>query len=429
MDSVIAFTSFSRVGLVRSDGSEETYPELKHLIQSAPPRTGEDPADPESQKSWQWGPVLPSGDAMIVTSYEETAIERIVVGDLRTRIWLLDFATQRLVPILEGNRPSGYTTCAGVLPQGERLIASAIIDGEQRLFLTNGDVRSDRLEYEPLTAPGEGFHYGVDVSPDGTSLACHVTGGKYAGVDGKPTIPPYPSYSIHRIDLVSRSRTVLYGDDNHLYFAPVFAPDGVRVAFLDCEMKADPAHFWAKLCVLPVFLEEEPPTSATYRAATPLFTEPTHWFGTSHGSAEHRGGGSNSTSWTPDGDYITFTRRIPGSHPDCRYDASRPDHQELVYAPENARGGTQLCYISPDAEQVVEITTAEEGKWDFRAAVSGAAGSLAFARYSVGDPTELWMCAAMGGNEVKLTAGYDGHGADHPRWIPEALLDAVRRKS
>ena len=115
-----------------------------------------------------------------------------------------------------------------------------------------------------------------------------------------------------------------------------------------------------------------------------------HWFGTSYGADGYRGGGSNMTTWIPGRDRITWTRLLPDSHADARFDASLPDHEELVYAPELARGGTQLCALDPDSGDVEEITDAEEGRWDYHASWSAAGDAVVFSRARVTEPPELW---------------------------------------
>jgi Tol biopolymer transport system component len=142
-----------------------------------------------------------------------------------------------------------------------------------------------------------------------------------------------------------------------------------------------------------------------------------HWFGAAYGPAEARGGGSNTTQWSPDGSTITYTRLAPGSHPDCAYHAERPDHEELVYKPELARGGAQACTLDPQTGRVTELTGLEEGRWDCRPTWSPDGRQIAFVRAVVGQPSELWGMDGDGANPRLLTKGYGNRGADHPRWL------------
>lgn len=129
-------------------------------------------------------------------------------------------------------------------------------------------------------------------------------------------------------------------------------------------------------------------------------------------AAHRRGGGSNTSSFSPDGRSVTYTRLTPGAQPDCyvrpqvhpnpsnayravlfvlgqQFDASKPSHEENVsfrtegfrmisrggcslakiethrrqiFAPELARGGTQVCTIDVETGAVTELTPAVEGR-------------------------------------------------------------------
>lgn len=382
----IAFASFGRIGVIREDGSGEHYPTF----------------DRAGQKSWALGPEFSDGRRIVLTSREETAIEKEVIGDLTTHSWILDTAKGGLEEILTRDRPSSYVLCSALLPGEERVLAAAMQDGEERLHTMRLD-GSDRFE---LTRAGDGFHYGTEVSPDGRRVACHVTGGKFPDRVGRP---PYPSYSICVLDLSSGARTVVVGHADHLYFAPTWSADARELAYVDCQHRKDPAHYWADLCVADV-------AAKAHRVVT---DDRSHWFGTSYGPADNRGGGSNVTRWV--GRSLSYTRKMPDSHPDCEHHPERPDHQENVYSPEKARGGTQICLIDPTAGAVRELTRPEEGRWDFRPCWSPDGARFVFARAWVGQPAELWVADADGGNARLLTRGHDGRGADHPRWISAAM--------
>lgn len=422
-DRAVAFTSFDRAGVVSDAGTNLVFPDFGRLVARSSNHLGRGEApDIDHLGTWAWGALLPDRSGIVVTSHEILPMSRLVRGDFRTRIWVLDFATREMRPVFEGDRPSSYMTCIDSIPDSPDWVVSAIIDGEQRLYRTDGDIYSTSLRYHQLTAEGDGFHYGADISPDGSSVVCHVTMGAKRG---------FPSYSIHRIDLTDGAKTVLYGDEAHLYFAPVHDPSGLRIAFLDCLHREDPGHVWADLCVAqsvhPSDISTDSPAQSTssYTCAPNVTTGQMHWFGTSHGPAQHRGGGSNMTSWNLDGTAITCTRKLPGSHPDCKFDPSLPNHEENVFRPDLASGGTQICFLDPENGTMTDITEPVEGRWDFRVAVAPDSGELAFCRYRVGEPVEIWHGNPDGTHERKLTSGFRGSGADHPSWVPGALIDAV----
>ena len=165
-------------------------------------------------------------------------------------------------------------------------------------------------------------HYGVSIDPEGRRLAFHVTGGKYEGQAADTRYRPGP-YAINVCDTAGQHRVVVAGQPGHLYFGPVWSPDGAWLVYLDCHAEEDPAHFAADLCI-------GRPDGSEHRVVT---QGQRHWFGAAYGTAEARGGGSNTSLWSPDGSTVTYTRIVPGSHPDCEYHPERPDHQELVYRP------------------------------------------------------------------------------------------------
>ncbi len=377
---LIGFHAGGRLGIVGEDGSGERFLDF----------------DAPRQRRWQFGPTLPDG-RIVLHSFEDTTTARMVTGEVDVNLWLYDLRSGRLDPLHVADRPSRFFTCAAAFADGRRLLAGAMVGGAQHLYLLDADGGACR----PLTHPGQGFHYGVDLSPDQTRIACHVTGdksGRYPRV--------YP-YSIEVIDIAGGGRVMVAARTGHLYFAPVWSAAGDRLAYLDCHAAVDPAHFAADLCI-------GRPDGTAHRVVT---CGQSHWFGTSYGVAGHRGGGSNMTSWIPGQERITWTRLLPDSHADARYDASRPDHQELLHAPELARGGTQLCALDPDSGDAAEITAAEEGRWDYHASWSAAGDAVAFSRARVTQPPELWIAAADGLSARRLSAGYDRWGAGFGRWL------------
>jgi len=99
------------------------------------------------------------------------------------------------------------------------------------------------------------------------------------------------------------------------------------------------------------------------------------------------------------------------------YHPELPSHEEFIYNSAAAKGGTQLVLIDPDTLQETELTVFEENKWDFRSAWSPQGDQIAFVRYRVGQPNEIWVMNADGTEPIKLTTGYQGQGSDFPVWL------------
>jgi TolB protein len=351
------------------------------------------------QVAWAAGPVFPDRHRIILTSYADTTISKIVTGETTTRLWIYDFSTADLQEILIQDRLASFLGCVGILnekPGLEKLLVTALIEGENRLFISNLD-GSDPFE---LTQEGEGFVYGIHLSPDRKQVSFHITGSKKADRQHLHPFRPGP-YAINVISIDSTRRTLVAGQPGHLYFDPVWSPDGAWLAYLDCFEEQDKAHFASDLSL-------GKPDGSLHRVVT---QDQSHWFGTSFGTAANRGGGSNTTRWSPDGQTLLYTRLLPGSHPDCTYDPSRPDHEELVYAPKLARGGTQLCTLNPFTGQVVELTAAEEGKWEHHACYTPDGSQIVYGKAWVGQDTELWIMDRDGRNQRLLTRGVEKKGA------------------
>jgi Tol biopolymer transport system component len=219
-------------------------------------------------------------------------------------------------------------------------------------------------------------------------------------------------YSIVTMPVDGGPKTLVAGNDGHLYFGPRWSPDGRSLAFLDCRPKEDPAHYWADLCLAN-------PDGGEHRVVSPGLP---HWFGTTHGSAQNRMGGSNMTEWSPDGATITYTRVAAGSHPDARFHPERPDHEENLYSPESARGGAQLCLLDPFRGTVKELTPYEENRWDFRSAWHPSGDRIVHSHAVVTKDTEIWVVNADGSRPRMLTRGFEESGAFGRR------LDLGRRR-
>jgi TolB protein len=373
--SRLLFNARGRLGMINPDGTEERYPAF----------------DVPRQTAWGWGPLFPDGRRIVLVSYEEG---KVWEGNVRTHLWLYDLDRDRLeAEIATRGRPAPFMVCSAVLPGGERMIVNPVIDGEQRVMTMD----LDGSDQHAVTRAGEGFTYCVQLSPDRKRLAFHAAG-----------IPGRPSYRIFVTDLDGGNRVEVAGDPDHLYFGPMWSPDGRWLVYQDCLHRTDPGHDWADLCL-------GRPDGPAHRTVTEGQRQ---WFATSYGNPETRGGGSNMAQWAPDGRTVTYTRAEPGSCTAWPYQADRPDtdHFNRDYHPEAAQGGTVLCLLNPFTGDMTDLMPCQPRVWHFRAAWSPDGTHIAFCRAPVGEPSALWVMEADGRRQRLLTRGYQDKGADHPVW-------------
>jgi Tol biopolymer transport system component len=367
-----------RLGMIATDGSCERYLDF----------------NVEDQVSWSYGPVFPDRKRMILMSVEG---EKTWEHNVRSHIWIYDLDTEGLVEIARKDPPATYMPPCALLPGEERIIVNPVVEGEQRVFTMNLD-GSDQCE---VTHEGEGFSYGISLSPDAKRIALHTTG-------------PH-SYRIYVVNLDGSGRTLVVGNPGHLYFGPTWSPDGEWLLYLDCHDRTDPGHDWADICI-------GRPDGSEHRVVT---EGQRHWFGTSYGGPETRGSGSNIPQWSPKESVCTYTRGLPDSRTAWPFQTDRPDtdHFNREYSPDLARGGTEICLLDPFSQKVTPLTThALEARglksvWDFRSTWSPDGSQIAFCRSPVGCASELWVMDADGGNQRFLTRGKDGLGVDHPVWF------------
>jgi hypothetical protein len=373
MQELISFSSRGRIGLIRPDGSE-----LRWLDFGVP-----------GQVSWQLGPSFDDGRRFIATSYEEG---KPWEHQVRTHLWIYDFRDGGLAEIATRDRLAPMLLCSALLPGG-RMIAAPLIDHEQRVFSMNLD-GSDAVA---LTAAGEGFAYGVSLSPDARRIAYHITG------------PGELPYRIQIMDVDGTNKVTVAQHPDHLYFGPAWSPDGAWLAYEDCLFKTDPGHDWADLCL-------GKSDGSKHRAIT---TGQRQWFGTSYGAPETRGGGSEMAQWSPDGKALTYTRATPGARTAWEFQPQRPDtdHFNRDYRPDEAAGGTQVCVLDPFTATEQALTPCQPRVWDFRARWSPRGDAIAFCRARISEASELWVMDADGSRPRLLTRGVDELGADHPRWL------------
>lgn len=210
------------LGFIKPDGTDESYPEF---------------GQPD-QKSWVFGPMFVDGRRIVLTSYEDSDVKKVRSGEVTTRNWIYDLFTKELTEIAQKDRLSAQVRSQALLPGDQRIIMSAIISGEERLFIM--DLTGDHQQ--EITEAGGGFHYAVSLNSDQTRLACHVTG-------SKPSFYNPGAYSVNVIDLATKQRVLVAGQPNHLYFGPRWSPDDRQLVYMDCRLDLDPDQFRSALCI------------------------------------------------------------------------------------------------------------------------------------------------------------------------------------
>ena len=373
------FTSQGKTGLIGSDGSG-----LRYLEFNKP-----------NQATWQPSGFFSDGRRVLLLSMEP---RRDGPGrpfdqyytQTPTHIWIHDLDSGTLEEVATQNRMAVFYT-PQLLINDHRILMQVAKNGSGQIFSMNLD-GTDAREF---TRVGEGFPYGLSLSPDRKQVAFHLaTGG---------------GYQIWVSDLEGLNKRQVAARNGHIYFAPAWSPDGSWLAFQDCEPGKDPGHDWSEVCVCR-------PDGSEFRSLT---QGSAMWFGATYGSATQRGGGSNVVQWTREGQLL-FPRRLPDSKVAWEYQSQRPDtdHFNRDYKPELARGGTLICRIDPATGAWEAITAPTPGVWDFRASPSEDGQQIAFCRASTGAQPSLWLMSASGGSQRELTRGIDHRGLDHPRWLP-----------
>lgn len=369
LDDLIAFMSPKSpmgghaLGFIKPDGTEQTFPDF-----GVPP-----------QSSWGFGPLFHDQHRMMLTSYEENDITKTRAGKVKTHTWIYDWVTRTSTEALTKNPPADQTRGYEVINNDTRVIATAYINGEERIFVMDLD-GDNQVE---LTTAGGGFHYVLTLTRDEKRLAFHVTGGKASFYNPG-------AYSINVIDLETRQRILIAGQLNHLYFGPRWSPDERQLAFMDCLHKDDPKHFKAAICIGQA-------DGSGHHGLTP---PQTHWFGTPFGS--------NIPEWSPDGKSVTYSRLRPESDREMK------------------QGGSQICLIDVTSGAITELTPSEPGQWDYRTAWSPDGSQMIFTRVRQGGPRELWLMDRDGQNAKPLTKGLADRGADFARWIRLESSGSIR---
>jgi len=360
LDDLIAFMSPKTamgghaLGFIRPDGTRQTFPDF-----GVPP-----------QSSWGFGPLFHDQRRMMLTSYEENDVTKVRAGRVKTHLWIYDWVTGNSVEALTKNPPADQMRGYEVIDNDARVIATGIINGEERIFVMDLD-GGNQTE---LTTAGGGFHYALTLTRDEKRLAFHVTGGKASFYNPG-------QYSINVMNLETRQRTLVAGQPNHLYFGPRWSTDERQLVFMDCLHNDDPKHFQAAVCIGQA-------DGSGHRLLTP---PQTHWFGTPFGS--------NMPEWSPDGKSVTYSRLRPESDREMK------------------QGGSQICLIDVVGGAITELTPSEPGQWDYRTAFSPDGSEMIFTRVRQGGPRELWIMDRDGRNARPLTKGLENRGADFARWI------------
>lgn len=377
---MILIFSAGHLGLINPDGTEERY--LKF--------------DVPHQVGWGAGPMFADGRRIILSSYEEG---KVWEGNVKSHLWIYDLYSAVLTEIALEYPPAPFMTCCVLLPGEERMVTGPIIDGQQCIYTMN----LDGTDQTAVTRPGDGFYYGVDLSPDGSRLSAHVTN-------------PAP-YRIHIIELDSGHRTVVAHQPDHLYFGPLWSPDGQWLLFQDCHFQEDPGHDWADLCIVRA-------DGSDLRVVT---QSQRHWFAAAHGTPERHNSGSNCSTWSPDGSVILYTCSLPGSQTAWAWNDQRPDtdHFNRDYLPDEARGGTELCLLDPFSGEVTRLTAHDPPLWEMYASFSLDGKQILYSQAAVGEQPGLWVMNSDGSDQRLLTRGYKDCGG-RGRWLKGQLYNPIK---
>jgi len=377
---LLFFTSMGRTCVIRTDGTG-----FRVLDLQVP-----------GQATWQPAGFLPDGRVLMLSMeprrdgpgrpfdqyYHQTP----------THVWAYDLDRGNLTELATRDRQASFYAPQLVLQNG-RILMQVIRTQPGQILNMNLD-GSDAREF---TGTDEGLPYGLSLSPDGGRVAFHLASPR--------------GYEIWTSDTLGGNRVFIAGRSGHLYFGPTWSPDGQWLAYQDCLAETDPGHDWSDVWA------GHPDGTGQRR----LTDGQAMWFGATYGAPESRGGGSNVPAWTRDG-RILFPRRLPGSKVAWEYQAGRPDtdHFNRDYHPESARGGTEICTVSPMGGGVELLTTRRDPPvWDFRCCESPDGSQIAFCRCVTGEPPALWVMNRDGSGARMLTRGLEDRGADHPRWMPE----------
>ncbi len=375
------FVSQGQTALVSADGTGLRYLEF----------------DVRNQVTWQPADFFSNGHRVLFLSMEPRRdgpgrpFEEYYT-QTPTHLWIYDLDSGLLKEIATRDRMAPFYA-PQLLLEDERMLVQVFRDKVGQTFSMNLD-GTDAREF---TRAGEGLPYGLSLSPDKRRVAWHLA--RPAG------------YQIWTSDVAGARRIKIAGQGGHLYFGPVWSPDGNWLAYQDCQPGPDPGHDWSDVCV-------SRPDGSEQRVLT---QGGSMWFGATYGNPGNRGGGSNLVAWTHD-NAILFPRRLTGSKVAWEFQPQRPDtdHFNRDYKPDRARGGTEICRLDPQDNSVTRLTVSDPPVWDFRVSESFDRRWIVFCRAATGDVPAVWVMEDDGGHPRQITKGRDDRGVDHPRWLPVA---------
>ncbi|MFT3702102.1 MAG: hypothetical protein QM802_07020 [Agriterribacter sp.] len=373
------FTSQGKTAVINIDGSG-----LRFLDFNQP-----------GQVTWQPAGFFPGGQKILLLSMEE---RRDGPGkpfseyytQTPTHIWSYDMTDGKLTELATRNRMAVFYTPA-LLLANDRMLVQVSKNKTTQIF----NMRLDGSDAIAFTQPEDGVPYGLSMRPDGKKVAFHI-----AGPAG---------YEIFVSDTDGRNRLKIMGKPDHLYFGTSWSPDGKWILYVDCHQTVDPGHDWADVCI----------SSADGKEHRILTKDQAMWFASSYGNDTQHGNGSNVPAWTTDGKVI-FPCRLPGSKVPWEYNAGKTDtdHFNRTYKPALAKGSVSICSIDIDTLAIKSLTNPGDGYWDFRASQSPDGKHIVFCRVKTGAMPSIWLMHSDGSEAKKITDGYNGLGADHPRWMP-----------
>ena len=373
------FTSRGKIAFMNMDGSS-----LRFLEFNRP-----------NQITWQLADFFPDGNRILLLSMEQRrdgpgkSFEEYYT-QTPTHIWTYDLPTGELTELATHNRMAVFYTPSLLLGE-DRMLVQVSQKNRGQIFNMN----LDGSDAQPFTLAGEGFPYGLSLSPDGQKVAFHIAGNK--------------GYQVFTSDIYGKNRVRIAAKAGHLYFGTSWSPDGQWVLYADCYETMDPGHDWADVCI------GRPDGSECHI----LTSSQSMWFAATYGGPGMHGGGSNLASWTRDGQ-ILFPRRFPHSKVAWEYQPDHPDtdHFNRDYKPELSRGGVQICRINIHTGEIKALTQYRDGLWDFRASQSPDGKNIIFCRAETGDVPAIWIMDNDGKKRRRLTKGFNDQGADHPQWKP-----------
>ena len=189
--------------------------------------------DIPKQVTWQSGPFFSDGRRVILLSMEE---RRDGPGRpfsdyyhlTPTHLWIYDIEKGTLTEIAHKERLAPFYAPALILPGEERILVQVVTKGAAQFF----SMDLDGTHRQEFTRSGEGFPYGLSLSPDGKSIAFHTSG------------PNPHSYRIFVTDLDGSNRVLVAGHPDHLYFGTSWSPDGEWILLPGLPLQRRP---WPRL--------------------------------------------------------------------------------------------------------------------------------------------------------------------------------------